>query len=209
MPDDADLRRSWRRAWQGVGGAPDASLFDALVAAWRQPQRHYHTLQHLGECIAHLEPALHLAEHPGEVELALWFHDAVYDVQGRDNELRSAQWLVQCAQAAGVADAAVLARLHALVMATCHAALPATADEQLLVDVDLAILGAPRARFDEYERQVREEYAWVPQAVFREKRRQVLDGFLERAFVYGTQWFRGELEERARGNLRRSIARVG
>jgi predicted metal-dependent HD superfamily phosphohydrolase len=209
MPDDAALRRTWHRAWQGTGGAPDASLFDALVAAWMQPQRHYHTLQHLGECIARLEPALQLAEHPGEVALALWFHDAVYDVQGRDNELRSAQWLVQCAQAAGVADAAALARLHGLVMATRHAALPATADEQLLVDVDLSILGAPRARFDEYEQQVRQEYAWVPEAVFRQKRREVLRGFLDRPFVYGTQAFRQELEQSARDNLRASIARLG
>jgi len=207
MPDRATLERSWRRAWQGAGGAADAGLFDELVAAWREPQRHYHTLQHLGECIAQLEPALDLAQHPGEVELALWFHDAVYDVTRGDNEQRSADRLAHAAQAAGTTAAAVR-RLHALVMATRHDALPATRDEQLLVDVDLSILGAPAARFDEYERQVRAEYAWVPDPLFRAKRRAVLEGLLARPQLFATERFRTALEAPARRNLERSIAQL-
>ena len=207
MPDRATLERSWRRAWQGTGGTPAAGLFDELVAAWSEPQRHYHTLQHLGECIAQLEPALDLAQHPGEVELALWFHDDVYDVTGGGNEQRSADWATQAAQAAG-ATAAASRRLHALVMATRHDALPATRDEQLLVDVDLSILAAPPARFDEYERQVRAEYAWVPEPVFRAKRRAVLQGLLARPQLFSTERFRTALETPARRNLERSIAQL-
>jgi predicted metal-dependent HD superfamily phosphohydrolase len=207
MADDA-LHRSWRRAWQGAGGTPGAALFGALVAAWSEPRRRYHTLQHLRACIAQLEPALDLAEHPGEVELALWFHDAVYDPGRHDNEQRSADWLVQAAQAAGV-TAAALARLHALVMATRHAALPAAHDERLLVDVDLSILGAPRARFDDYEQQVRAEYGWVPEPVFRARRRQVLQEFLARPRIYATARFHEALEAQARENLARSIAALG
>jgi predicted metal-dependent HD superfamily phosphohydrolase len=92
-----------------------------------------------------------------------------------------------------------------LILATRHDASPATADARLLVDVDLAILGAPAARLDEYERQVRAEYAWVPGPIFRRKRREILEGFLSRPRLYGSEAFRATFEETARANLSRSI----
>jgi len=207
MPELEPLVRSWRRAWQGAGGAPHARLFDELVGAYGQPHRHYHTLQHLAECIAQLEPSLDLAQRPGEVELALWFHDAVYDVTRHDNEQRSAAWVAQAARAAGVQEASSN-RLQALVLVTRHDALPATRDERLLVDVDLSILGAPRARFDEYERQVRAEYAWVPEPLFRSRRTAVLEGLLARPQLYATERFHTALEAAARANLQRSIEQL-
>lgn len=202
------LRRSWQRAWAALGASGDGTaLLQRLLDAWSDPQRSYHTLQHLTECIAQLEPQLPLAEHPGEVEFALWFHDAVYDVQARDNELRSARWAADEMLAAGLAQPAV-DRVHRLIMATDHNELPESPDEKLLVDVDLAILGAPPGRFAEYEAQVREEFAWVPGWVFRRKRRELLTGFLARPSIYHTEVFRQMLEAPARENLRQSIARL-
>ena len=200
------LQRSWRRAWSEVGGSGSGdALRRRLADAWREPQRRYHTLQHLAECLAHLEPVRQLAEAPGEVELALWFHDAVYDVRGHDNEARSAAWAADELRAAGVAGAAAT-RVRDLVMSTRHAALPETLDEELLVDIDLAILGAGAARFAEYERQIRAEYAFVPEATFRARRRVVLAAFLDRARIYGTPRLHDELEPRARANLAKAIA---
>ena len=163
-----------------------------LLQAWAEPQRHYHTTQHLRECLALLEPELHSAQHPGEVELALWFHDAVYDPKGKDNEARSADWACQALAQAG-ADEAMLQRVRVLIMATCHDAESVDPDARLLVDIDLAILGAEPARFAEYDAQVRAEYRW-----------EVLAGFLARPAIYGTERFRERLEGRARENLRRS-----
>jgi predicted metal-dependent HD superfamily phosphohydrolase len=92
-------------------------------------------------------------------------------------------------------------------MATRHAtATPATGDEALLVDLDLAILGAERARFAEYGRQIRSEYAHVPAAEFRAKRSAVLAAFLARDPIYRTPRLRAELETRARKNLALAIA---
>lgn len=76
---DALLARSWQRAWTTLDlHAPDG-LMPHLLTAWAGSQRRYHSNQHLCECLALLEPVLDLAQHPGEVELVLWFHDAVYD----------------------------------------------------------------------------------------------------------------------------------
>lgn len=199
---------SWQTAWSALGAQPDPALFDKLLAAYAEPQRRYHTRQHLQECLDHLQPALRLASHPGEVALALWFHDAVYALDRHDNEQQSADWARQAVLAAGVAPA-VAGRIHALILATRHAALPATPDERLLVDIDLAILGAAPGRFDDYERQVREEYAAVPEALFRSRRQAILEGFLRRPRLFSTAWFHDRLELPARRNLQRSLARLG
>lgn len=202
------LQASWRRAWRDIGAAGTGeAVRDRLLAAWREPARRYHTLQHLAECLAGFESARGLAARPGEVELALWFHDAVYDVRGHDNEERSAAWARDALAAAGV-DGAAVARVDALVLATRHAAPAGTPDAMLLVDIDLAILGAAAERFAQYEAQVRDEYAWVDDTTFRLRRREVLTSFLARPTIYVTDHHRGLLESAARANLAHSVAQL-
>ncbi len=145
----------WEAAWRDLDlPVPQTDVRQRLQAAYAEPQRHHHSLQHLAECLVHFSALRHLATHPVEVALALWFHDAVYDPQGKDNEAMSARWadavLAQTGAIRPCRD-----RVHALIMATCHQASPSGTDERLLVDIDLAILGAAPARFDEYDRQVR------------------------------------------------------
>jgi predicted metal-dependent HD superfamily phosphohydrolase len=146
-----------------------------------------------------------LAERPAEVEAALWFHDAVYEIGRPDNEERSAAWARTALLAAGVPEASA-ERVQRRVLATRHTQPPSGPDENLLVDIDLAILGACEARFAEYERQIRAEYAAVPEAQFRERRLAILGSFLFRFRIYGTGHFQSLLEERARANLMRAVA---
>jgi len=203
------LRDNWRAAWHAVGVAQaDEALGLELQRCYAEPQRRYHTLQHLGECLAWFEREQQQAERPGEVALALWFHDAVYDVHAHDNETRSADWARRAMLDAGVAaDAA--ARVHALVMATRHDAVPEGRDAELLIDIDLSILGADPARFDEYERQVQAEYAFVPDAVRLPRRRAILQRFLDRSAIYATPRMHALLEAQARTNLAQSIKALG
>ncbi|WP_256662767.1 N-methyl-D-aspartate receptor NMDAR2C subunit [Pseudomonas sp. AG1028] len=198
------FEKSWTRAWSGLGLQPDASLFEALMAAYAQPQRHYHCLQHLEECLALFEQVRDLAEHPEEVEIALWFHDAVYDVRGTTNERQSADWAVR-ALLSCEASQPTQNRVEQLVMATRHDAAPVDGDERLLVDIDLSILGAAPERFTEYDRQIRAEYSWVPEAVYSMKRKAVLSSFLARPSIYSTPYFRERLEAQARINLSAAI----
>lgn len=198
---------AWQRLWQELGAATiNGGLMNQLVAAYSEGHRHYHTLQHLRECLAHFDAAGPLARHPAQVELAIWFHDAIYEPQRSDNEARSAAWARDSVLAAGCADE-VAQRVHALVMATqAHVAPADDPDAALLLDIDLAILGAAPARFAEYERQVRAEYAHVDDAAFQAGRQRVLAGFLERPRIYVTPVFHDALEARARENLQRVIA---
>ncbi len=204
-----DLRNSWRRMWSGIGASGDGAMtFAELVARYSEPHRKYHTLEHLQECIGCFEAVSDLAERPAEVEAALWFHDAIYNLGQADNEEQSATWARLALSSAGVPDD-VAARVEKLVLATKHTAtMPASQDEQLLVDIDLSILGAGEDRFAQYEVQIRGEYSFVAEPLFRQKRRAILLAFLDRPFIYSTAHFRAALEAKARLNLSNAMAKI-
>jgi predicted metal-dependent HD superfamily phosphohydrolase len=201
------LREQWMATWRGLGALAPAGVYEDLIARYTEPHRHYHTARHLEECFAELANVRAEAERPAEVELALWFHDAIYEPKRHDNEERSAEWARRVAVDAGL-DASVADRVAALVMATRHNALPDGADARVLVDVDLAILGAAEERFDEYERGVRQEYAWVPAIVFRRERRKLLERILARPRIFQTRHLSETREQRARDNLARSLRQL-
>ena len=208
MQEELTSLAHWQDMWRQLGASgSDDALFSRLVQCYSEPHRKYHTMQHLQECFAHLDSVRSFAEHANEVELALWFHDAIYDTRRNDNEERSADWARDTALAAGLGDDRA-SRIHQLVMATRHNAVPVGRDAAVLVDVDLAILGAEVERFDEYEVQVRAEYSWVPGLLYRRGRRKILQEVARRESIYSTEYFRAEYEARARSNIARSLARL-
>ncbi len=200
-----DPATRWRATASLLDFEPPSNLLDELVSAWSEPHRAYHTLQHLAECFALLDEGLGAADDPAALELALWFRDAIYDTKRSDNERRSADWALR---ALGAASADRLQRIEQLILVTRHASEPTTHDEALLLDVDLSILGAAESRFEAYESQVRIEYGWVPEQAYREARGRILRGFLERPALFHGPVFVRRFEERARTNLRRSLARL-
>ncbi len=197
----------WNQACRQLGLQPQPGALQQLLDAHAAPDRHYHGLQHIAECLDWLATCQGQVAWPAELALALCFHDAVYDAQAKNNELRSAQWAVQVLQTAG-AKAQAVERVRALIMATCHFqaqhGLP-DEDADWMLDIDLAILGADDARFAEYEAQIRAEYAWVPALLYTQKRAAVLRSFLQRPALYQTPHFHALLEKPARRNLRRAL----
>lgn len=198
------FKKKWTDAWTRLGLAGDDAWLARLLASHAEPGRHYHTLQHLAECLALADDMAHLAGRPGEVAIALWFHDAVYVPQAKDNEARSAGWAREALRAAG-ADPGVIARVQGLVLATAHHDAPDDRDTGLVIDIDLAILAAAPARFAEYEHQVRAEYADVPAPVYQQKRRELLARILARPAIYTTPALHARFEAQARSNLQRSL----
>lgn len=203
-----NLADRWLRAWHGLQlPEPAPSVFQELYNCYSEPARAYHTVDHLAECLTQLDSAWELADNPGAVELALWFHDAIYDTHASDNEARSAQWARRVLVAAGAAEA-LCQRIDTLILATRHDGTPENGDACLTVDIDLAILGAVPARFDQYEKQIRQEYAWVDQSAFVEARANILRRFATQPFIYRTEFFRSRLERQARMNLQIALARL-
>ena len=200
----------WVDAWRqlGVGDSPALRrLYGDVLGRYSEPHRHYHTHQHLAECFEKVREIISLAEHPAEVHVGLWFHDAIYDTQRHDNEARSADWARNVARELG-ATAESPQRIYDLIMFTRHAAEPVGIDAKVLVDADLSILGAQTERFQEYETQVRNEYAWVPEAMFRSTRARILKALLARAHLFSTAPFRARYGAQARRNLEHSLVNL-
>lgn len=197
-------RERFARMWTALG-AKDSSAFDVLQAAYGGEGRCYHNNEHIRECLAYFERVRERAQHPERVEAAIWFHDAVYDVRSPDNEARSAQLLRELAARAGIAPSEA-EPIAALVLCTKHGAAASGLDAHLLRDVDLSILGAPPDRYARYERDIRREYAVVPDDLYKPARRRVLEKFLERMAIYETPYFYERLERQARENLARATA---
>lgn len=184
-----------------------APLADALLAAWSSPVRVYHDRRHLEDCLARLDDVEASVPERDVVEAALWFHDAIYDPHAADNEERSARWAAAALAALG-APAIVGAEVARLVLLTRHEAPPEDDAGRYLCDIDLSILGRPDVEFDDYERRIRDEYAWVPPGEFREGRRRILERLLARHPLFRTDAFRRRYEAQARTNLRRALDRL-
>jgi predicted metal-dependent HD superfamily phosphohydrolase len=183
-------------------------LADAVLAAWAEPTRRYHNLDHLRDCLAELDRAPADGADRDRVETALWFHDAIYDPRAGDNEARSAEWAHRALAKLGI-PSAVADDVARLVKLTAHSGPSSDASGRLLCDIDLAILGRERDAFDAYDRHIRQEYTWVPEPDFRTARAGVLAGLLSRSPLYQTEHFRDLYETAARRNLSVALERLG
>lgn len=203
------LRARFLRLWaRTVGGTDAEAAWRALDAGYGAAGRHYHGWEHVADLLAGHDavrdrPDFAALDFTGldhdALDLAILFHDAVYDTGRADNEARSADLLaVHAGEAAGTAQ---LRAAGAMIRATAaHAASddPAT---RLMLDLDLAVLGAAPPAYAAYAVAIRREYAAVPEMAWRFGRAGVLDRFLARPRLYQTELFHVRLEEAARANL--------
>lgn len=188
----------WQTLAERMGIVGDAAGWhERLVKAYSEPQRAYHSRQHLEECLLVFDEAKGFMQQPDLIEMALWFHDAVYDPKSGENEALSAVMAVEAL--GGTLTAREVARL--ILLTKSHQPGEGS-DDAWIIDIDLAIFAQTPERVMEYERQIREEYGWVPEEIYIEKRAEVLRGFLARKPIYRTLWARERFEARARENLR-------
>lgn len=187
-----------------MGLPDDEETFASLVAAYAQSHRHYHNADHIAACFKHLDIVSKLADKPAEIEIALWFHDAVYDPYSASNERDSADWARKFLQDNAIA-ADQISRVEKLIMVTAGHGAASSGDEKLMIDIDLSILGECPEVYDRFEIAIRKEYSHVPQSLFRRKRKEILSDFLARGQLYRTQYFIDNFQTQARINLTNAI----
>ncbi|MBT9394961.1 hypothetical protein KLP40_17480 [Hymenobacter sp. NST-14] len=190
---------------------PDTALRDdtyrQLESAYSGPGRHYHNLTHIRALLDTVDQHAALVHDRAVVELAIWFHDAVYDYRSAENEIRSAA-LARQFLARTTLSPEQQARVAYLIECTArHTARHAPApDLDFFLDADLQILGAAEADYAEYARQIRQEYRLIPGFLYRRGRRKVLEQLLNTPVLYCTPEFRARLDAAARRNLRWELA---
>lgn len=190
----------WQKLLQRLGLPADDGCGQALLRAYTATERAYHNLTHLADCLHWLNRVREFTERQDEIELALWFHDAVYNAQRADNEAESAAWAQRWLHESR-APKAQIERVTSLVLVTDHRRAVCSEDERWIVDIDLAILGSAAEVYARYEQAIRQEYGWVEVNVYRSKRSEVLRTFLNRDRIYVTDYFHQRLDGQARQNL--------
>jgi len=182
-------------------------IFSILSRLYSEEGRTYHNLLHVEDCLNELNEVRQLCADPNAVEMAIWFHDAIYNPRSKDNEEQSAKLAYEAARTMGLSE--LFAQKTAdLARTTKHKEVSSDPDAKLLTDIDLSILGKSAEEFDEYERNIRKEYNWVPDDQFRTGRTAILRSFLDRPNIYSTEYFRNKYEKQARENLARSLANL-
>ncbi len=198
----------WLALWKRLGAQGDAkAVYSDLVARYSEPHRAYHTITHIKHCLHELETIRRLITNPDVFELAIWYHDAIYDAKSKDNEEQSAALATRMVKKTLLPDHLGQSATN-LIMATKHLAPPANPDAQLFVDIDLSIFGQTENDFDEYDKQIRKEYEWVAEDAFVDGRSRIVKLFLDRSNIYATRFFQNKYEAQARRNITRSLARL-
>jgi predicted metal-dependent HD superfamily phosphohydrolase len=205
------LREEWETllAKFRAEGALVAAVFVDLVARYGEDGRYYHNLYHIQNLLETVATLREQAQNYDAIQLAVWFHDAIYKMQwGADelsNEERSANYAGETLTSMQLpADTVTL--VQQLIRATQITQTPPNdMDFYILLDADLAILAAVPEVYDQYARAIRQEYAFVPEGAYRNGRIQILQSFLDRDHIYRTATMYQRCQQAARQNIEREI----
>ena len=205
----AKLRAHWRTHVTAIGGF-DAGIsnraFDALCASYSEPRRHYHTLDHVVALFDTLEEYADEVGDASRLAFAVWYHDAVYDPQAKDNEERSAERAQQELKALG-AHPLLVDRVSKLILATKDhmGSKGGDYDDDVFLDADFCILGAPSEIYTQYVAGVREEYAHLSDDEWKKGRSGFLERVAEAPRIFRTGIFEGAYAKQARLNIKAEL----
>jgi predicted metal-dependent HD superfamily phosphohydrolase len=199
----------WGKMWIEAGipySCDHEAMYHELLRRYCEPHRRYHNFRHIGQCMAALLGAKHLAHNPLVVSLALWFHDAVYEPGNADNEKKSAELLLDFAEKVNL-DRSIAELAARSILATTHSRRDINyhLDTYLVLDIDLSSLGKIPIEFDADTNACRQEFPHLTDAEFLTKNVAFLTSLLERKSIYYTEHFRQLFEERARSNISRRL----
>ena len=200
----------WKELMGYFGIDENLDTFSRLQKAYSEKHRYYHNTQHINATLSHLDLVADQITNIKAVELALWFHDAVYNPFSSSNEVDSADWASDFLKKNSISTD-LSNEVYELILATLHDkalqdAVSGVKDEHFIVDIDLSILGSKAEVYQTFERLVRKEYRWVPSFIYKKKRRQVLESFMQRKSIYYSQYFQDLYEKTARLNISNALA---
>ncbi len=183
-------------------------VYQKLYESYSESHRHYHTVKHITDCLQKLDWIKHHSKNLKAIEIAIWFHDAIYKPFSSNNEVNSANWAKEFLSQHGI-DKAFIDQVHRLIMATLHNSQNLEHDALLMVDIDLSILGEQKEIYQKFEKDIRREYLLVPPPIYRKKRRAILHSFIARKRIYSNEDFFNRYEENAHINLEAAIKMLG
>ena len=239
----ADLKKYWDEA---IFVIKDKNLcdqwFDRIFHQHNETGRFYHTAVHLQEILKYWSiVASNKSQHTSSsiqkedrerrskaIQLATFFHDAIYDPKSSENEKDSAKLFQEfCSQVLGLdsssstttsndtnLSSSIAQLTTTLILATERHQVLAEASmdaydvdtQKLFLDLDMAVLGKENEAYLAYAGLIRKEYAFVDRNVYCQKRAEILTGFLQnKKRIFLSDLLHHVMEDRARKNLQKEI----
>ncbi len=201
-----------KKRWVGLFDSDKDSAiikvaFNNLVSRYTETHRYYHRLEHVIACLALVDEISDSISHLLNVELAIWFHDVIYDPNKSDNEEMSAKYAKAFLESIKLSSCEI-EKIEHLIRLTKHPSSPVTSDEKYLIDIDLSILGANDQLYDSYEVWIRKEYALIPNFLYSKGRKKLLNSFVKLDNIYQTAYFYEKYEIQARQNINRALQKL-
>jgi predicted metal-dependent HD superfamily phosphohydrolase len=205
-----DLQEAWDSLAERLGLQAESSkqIYSTLLAAYSAPERHYHTLDHISRMLSEFQEYRKMAADADWLDLAIWFHDSVYDFGASDNEEKSADLAEKLLKEEGLPELA-LSRIHDYVMATKHDTPPEGFGSELIADLDLAVLAVPYDQFLEYRNNIWQEYQGrsLPEK-FRLGTIKFYESMLAKPSIFHTDIMREKYEAKARSNIEMALSEM-
>ncbi|WP_130733908.1 hypothetical protein [Flavobacterium sp. J27] len=176
--------------------------WETLEKAYSSKNRKYHNLTHLENMMTLYKRDKDKLTHSDEIVYALFYHDIIYKVTRKDNELESAKLAIKLLPEFAKIDKELVFEM------ICATQLHEHQEKETinwLLDFDLQILASPWEEYFIYSKQIRQEYKIYPNILYNPGRKKALQHFLERDFIFQTEVFRTQYETKARENIKKEI----
>ena len=179
------------------------SLWLDLEKVYSSKSRYYHNLTHLEEMINLYDIHYSNLQFTDEVLFSIFYHDYVYKVTRKDNELKSAEHALSILPSNAKVNKQLVFDMICATKLHQHNKIE---DINWLIDFDLKILSKDWEDYEIYTQQIRNEYKIYPNLLYNPGRKKALEHFLENENIYQTATFRSFFEEKARENIQKEIA---
>jgi predicted metal-dependent HD superfamily phosphohydrolase len=194
----------WRRCSTLDTTANTTQVWDNLIKRYNENHRRYHNIKHLVFCLRQLDLAASFIEDIDAIEMALWFHDVVFEPIGKDNEERSASLFKLVTKGYFAPD--FVDTVSEIIVATKHNDIHTENNKAYMLDIDLSSIGLPWAHFFQDCADLRAEVSGISDIRFYSKKLLFLRALIDRPRIYLTDFFFARYEGKARGNILRYIS---
>jgi len=180
------------------------TIFQALINAYNESQRYYHTLGHINHCLDQFDQVSHLLKQPDAVELSIWYHDIIYQPGAVDNEQRSADAFKR--QTNSLFPVEFCKVIYAQIVATLHDQSEILDhDTRYMLDIDLSGFALPWTEFIQDGENIRREMKSQTDAVYYAKQKSFYLYLLDRPRIYFSEFFFDKYEAKARQNIKHKL----
>jgi predicted metal-dependent HD superfamily phosphohydrolase len=184
--------------------ATGKELWVEVVKHYSDKKRHYHNLQHLENMLAELGVVKLQIDDWETTIMALIYHDIIYHPTAKDNEEKSAELGKERLRQLRFPPEKIL-KCEEMILATKNHSVSIDNDTNLFTDADLSILGKPWPVYEQYFKNVRNEYSIFPDFLYNPGRKKVLQHFLVMPRIFKTESFYGTYEQSAKSNIKKEL----